>query len=273
MRSPTESTRSSRGAAASITASIVPVSESSELTGQYATATVAVDLPHVPLEAGAGPENPPCPACGEPLFPWVGMPVGTGIAHRCEACGLGVLSHGEKFFFPKRVGERQPGETKLKIEFSFDPGSTGDVLKELELDRTEDGSYEFENRDSLCAALTGGAWSGLGTDRRYRLTPKALTDAIATRDQVVTGTRFRPLKGIAAMWQSGINMFTFGQNIALGSFGKATKVAADHGWKTALDWFISIVLAIPALVIAAPLELIAIAFRKGCAARSGVQVL
>ena len=234
---------------------------------------MAVDLPHVPLEAGAGPENPPCPACGEPLFPWVGMPVGTGIAHRCEACGLGVLSHGEKFFFPKRVGERQPGETKLKIEFSFDPGSTGDVLKELELDRTEDGSYEFENRDSLCAALTGGAWSGLGTDRRYRLTPKALTDAIATRDQVVTGTRFRPLKGIAAMWQSGINMFTFGQNIALGSFGKATKVAADHGWKTALDWFISIVLAIPALVIAAPLELIAIAFRKGCAARSGVQVL
>ena len=27
--------------------------------------------PVVPLEAGAGPENPPCPACGEPLFGWL----------------------------------------------------------------------------------------------------------------------------------------------------------------------------------------------------------
>ena len=27
--------------------------------------------PVVPLEAGAGPDNPPCPACGEPLFGWI----------------------------------------------------------------------------------------------------------------------------------------------------------------------------------------------------------
>ena len=83
------------------------------------------------------------------------MPVGSGIAHKCEACGLAVLSHGEKFFFPKRAGERQPGETGLKIEFSFDPGSTENVLAELELDRQADGSFEFENRDSLVCALAG----------------------------------------------------------------------------------------------------------------------
>ena len=201
------------------------------------------------------------------------MPVGTGIAHRCEACGLAVLSHGEKFFFPKRAGERKPGESGLKIEFSFDPGSTADVLAELDLDRAGDGSIEFENRDSLACSLTGGAWTGLGTSRRYRITPKALTDAIATRDQIVTETRFRPLRGIAAMWQSGINMFTFGQNIVLGSLGKAEKVAADHGWKRGLDWFISVVLAIPAMVIAAPLELVAIGFRKGSSVRAGIQVL
>lgn len=234
---------------------------------------MSVDLPHVPLEAGAGPDNPPCPACGEPLFPWVGMPVGSGVAHRCEACGLAVLSHGEKFFFPKRVGERQPGETGLRIEFSFDPGSSGDVLAELESDRLEDGSVEYENRDSLSASLTGGAWTGLGTERRYRLTPNALTDLIAARDQVVTRTRFRPLRGIALMWQSGINMFTFGQNVVLGSLGKTHKVAADHTWKRALDWFISLVVAIPAIVVAVPLELLGIAFRKGSAARSRIQVL
>src|ERR1700710_1027638 len=66
--------------------------------------------PVVPLEAGAGPENPPCPACGEPLFGWLaeqerlrapgpprescGLGGGWGPAapvRRCESCGLGVV--------------------------------------------------------------------------------------------------------------------------------------------------------------------------------------
>ena len=75
------------------------------------------------------------------------------------------------------------------------------------------------------------------------------------------------------MWQSGINMFTFGQNVVMGSLGKSHRVVADRGWKRALDWFISVVLAIPAMVVAAPLELLAILFRKGSAARAHVQVL
>ena len=42
----------------------------------------------VPLEAGAGPENPPCPACGEPLFGWIGEKPGLpGPVRRCESCG------------------------------------------------------------------------------------------------------------------------------------------------------------------------------------------
>lgn len=246
---------------------------SEELTGQYATQTLAIDLPRVPLEAGAGPENPPCPACGEPLFPWVGMPVATGIAHRCEACGLAVLSHGERFDFPKRPGETDSGERGLKIDFLFDPGQASDALAELDRDRTGEGSYLFDNRASLACWLTGGAWVGLGTDRRYRFTPKAVTDLVATRDQVVTRTHWRPGRGIAVMWQSGINMFTFGQNVVLGAFGKSHRVVADRPWKRALDWFISAVVAIPAIVIAAPLELLGILFRKGSSARSDVQVL
>ena len=48
--------------------------------------------PVVPLEAGAGPENPPCPAGGEPLFGWVGAKPGlAGPVRRCESCGLGVV--------------------------------------------------------------------------------------------------------------------------------------------------------------------------------------
>jgi hypothetical protein len=45
--------------------------------------------PAVPLEAGIGPENPPCPVCGEPLFGWV--TVGGAPVRRCESCGLGVV--------------------------------------------------------------------------------------------------------------------------------------------------------------------------------------
>jgi len=240
---------------------------SEESTAQYATATLTVDLPHVPLEAGAGPENPPCPACGEPLFPWVGMPVATGIAHSCEACGLGVLSHGDKFSFPKRDEAADP------VAPTFDPGTAEDALAELDEAREEDGSYVFDNRASLACWITGGAWVGLGSDRRYRFTPKSITDLIATRDQIVTKTSWRPLRGIAVMWQSGINMFTFGQNVVMGSFGKSHRVLGNRPWKRGLDWFISIAVAIPAIIVAVPAELIAILFRRGASARSRIQVL
>jgi hypothetical protein len=192
------------------------------------------------------------------------MPVGSGIAHRCEACGLGVLTHGEKFVF---------GPDGRETTFTFDPGSAEDALRELDRGREEDGSVVFENRDSLQCWITGGAWVALGTEHNYCFTPEAVTRLIATRDQVVTKIRWRPLRGIATTWQSGLNMFTFGQNVVLGAAGKAFRVAADRPWKRALDWFISAALAIPAIVVAVPLELIGMAFRKGGSARAQVQVL
>ena len=218
------------------------------------------DLPHVPLEAGAGPDNPPCPACGEPLFPWVGMPVGTGTAHRCEACGLGVL-----------IQHAEPARPDL--EAAFDPGTTAGALEALDEEAGEDGSLRFLNRSSLQASLSGGAWTGLGTDRPYVFTPDALRDLVANRDQVVTELRWLPGTGIATMWQSGINMFTFGQNVALGALGRAFAVPARRGWQRVLDGFISVALAIPAAVVALPLELLGGLFRRGGAYRARFQVL
>lgn len=218
------------------------------------------DLPHVPLEAGAGPDNPPCPACGEPLFPWVGMPVGTGTAHRCEGCGLGVLILND---VPARPD----------LEARFDPGTTEGALRSLDRRLDGDSEFHFDNPGSFQAGLTGGAWSGLGTDQPYLFTPDALRDLVAHRDQVVTDLRWRPLTGISQLWQSGINMFTFGQNTALGSLGKAHPVPARKGWQRSLDWFISVALAVPAMMVAVPLELLGGLFRKGGTYRARFQVL
>lgn len=204
------------------------------------------DLPTVPLEAGLSPENPPCPACGEPLFPWVGLPVGTGLAHRCEACGLGTLSRS---------------------------GQTADALADLDRDRNEDGSYTFENRASLQAMLTGGAWSGLATEHAYRFTPDSLGRLVAARDQTVKKSRWMPGSGIASMWQSGINMFTFGHNLALGAFGRAVKIPARRGWQRVLDVFITVVLAVPAIVFAVPIELLGGLLRRGGRYRVELEVL
>ena len=56
------------------------------------SAEPAPRTPVVPLEAGAGPDNPPCPACGEPLFGWIDSRQGlAGPVARCESCGLGVV--------------------------------------------------------------------------------------------------------------------------------------------------------------------------------------
>ena len=175
-----------------------------------------------------------------------------------------MLVHGEKFRF---------GSDGAETPYRYDPGTAEEALRELDLGREEDGSIVFDNRASLQGWVTGGAWVGLGTERRYCFTPEAVTRLIAVRDQAVTKVRWRALRGIATMWQSGINMFTFGQNVVLGALGKAHAVEADRPWKRGLDWFISAAVAIPAIIAAVPLELIGILFRRGGAARARIQVL
>ena len=204
------------------------------------------DIPHVPLEAGLGPDNPPCPACGEPLFPWVGLPVSSGVAHRCESCGLGTLAT-----IPNQA----------------------EAMADLDADAIGKGWYAYDNRRSWQASLTGGAWYGLSSSRDCCFTPEAVRDLVANRDQVVTRNRWMPVRSIATMWQSGINMFTFGQNIALAAFGKARPTRAREPWQRGLDAFISVALAIPAMVVAIPLELIAGLFRRGGRYKVQFQVL
>jgi len=192
--------------------------------------------PVVPLEAGAGPENPPCPACGEPLFGWMdARPDLAGRVSRCESCGLGVIG---------------------------DSGGAEEALHEL--DRLGAGSgAPIANRGGFSAWMGRAGWAGLERGARHLFTVEAIRRLVARRDQVVSSTRWAPIASIATMWQTILNSFTFGHNIALGALGRRIPAPAERPWKRALDALISVVVAVPAVIVAVPLELVAAALGRG----------
>jgi hypothetical protein len=190
----------------------------------------------VPLEAGAGPDNPPCPACGEPLFGWLadedrlGAPV-----RRCESCGLGI------------VGESAGTEEALEA-----------------LDRLGDKERaRIVNRASLACSIGGAGWAGLQPGVHYLFTVEAVRRLVAGRDQVVRRRRWVPGPSFAQSWQTLLNSVTFGHNVALAALGAGRGARAELRWQRRLDGLISIVLAIPAAIVAVPVELAGALFRSG----------
>jgi len=197
--------------------------------------------PVVPLEAGAGPDNPPCAACGEPLFGWIDQRPGlAGPVRRCESCGLGVVGT---------------------------PGAAAEALREL--DRLGEGqALRIADRDGFAAWIGGAGWAGLERGARYLFTTEAVRRLVAHRDQVVKSARWSPGAGIATMWQTLINSATFGRNLVVGR-----SVEAKKPWQRRIDWLAVVILAVPALAISLPLELVAAACRKGSARSLEVELL
>lgn len=182
----------------------------------------------VPLEAGAGPDNPPCPACGEPLFGWIARKEGlAGAVRRCESCGLAVAGA---------------------------PAGAEEAL--LELDSLRDGeTILIANRAGFSCALGGAGWAGLQARSRHFFTPEAVRRLVARRDQVVKSQRWQPMASLAVTWQTLLNSVTFGHDVALGTLGKADAIPASQPWQRRIDALASVVLAIPALALAVPIEL------------------
>ena len=203
--------------------------------------------PVVPLEAGASPDNPPCPACEEPLFGWLAPQPGlAGAVSRCESCGLGVVG-----------GEPDPQE----------------ALQEL--DRLRDGEcLRIANRTSFAAALGSAGWAGLAPGSRYLFTTESVRRLIARRDQVVASCRWLPGASIMSTWGTLLNSVTFGHNVALAALGGGAIAApAAKRWQRRIDALASIVLAIPAMLIALPIELAGGIFRRGAILRVRSQLL
>jgi hypothetical protein len=192
--------------------------------------------PVVPLEAGAGPDNPPCPACGEPLFGWLAEQERLGApVRRCESCGLGV------------VGDSAGTEEALEAL-----GRSGDQERARIVDRA-----------GFACSLGGAGWAGLEPGVHYLFTVEAVRRLVAGRDQVVRRRRWVPGQSLLLTWQTLLNSVTFGHNVALAALGRGTADPADERWQRRIDALASIVLAIPAAAIALPIELAAALFRSG----------
>ena len=193
--------------------------------------------PVVPLEAGAGPDNPPCPACGEPLFGWIDRRPGlAGPVSRCESCGLGVVGAD---------------------------ASTEEALHEL--DRCGDGSGRtIVNRAGFAAWIGGAGWAGLEPGARYLFTPESVRRLVANRDQIVASTRWSPAKGVATMWQTILNSATFGHN---GSWSANRSGRPKAAWQRRIDWLVVVACwrFPPRHRRWLPLELAGALFRRGSA--------
>jgi len=164
---------------------------------------------------------------------------------RCESCGLGVIG---------------------------DADGSADALAALDrLSREE--AITIVSRAGFAAWIGSAGWAGLEPESHYLFTPEAVRRLIANRDQVVASARWMPGAGVASMWQTLLNGLTFGRNVALGALGRGTSVPADRPWQRRIDALISILAAIPAILVAVPLELIAAIFRRGAVIRLRYELL
>lgn len=170
------------------------------------------------LSSGASPQNPPCPACGEPLFGWAKIRPDGAPVRRCERCGMAV------------VGGAATREEAVA------------ALAEVR-------GASVPNRASAGAWLGSSGWAGLNRDSRFLFTG----DAVAR----LGGETERPGPDYPAMWQTIVNSFTFGHNFALSGGRRGPSTPAPALWQRAIDWVIVVATFIPLVAVAAVVESVA----------------
>lgn len=189
----------------------------------------------------------PCPACGSKLYGWTAAhgPFDRSerlVLDRCETCGLAVT--------------RAPSPPDVEAE--IDP-----FLKEL-----TDGSLTLTapNRRSFSGGIGGAGWAGLEPDRRrLHLNPESARLLLARRG-LEAGEVRTPFgaEGRRLMVQTFLNAFTFRDNfLANARAGRFESAAGGERWLQRLDWTVSALVYVPAMLFAVPLEAVAAAAGRG----------
>jgi hypothetical protein len=185
-----------------------------------------------------------CPACGEPLYGWVKVDSTDGqswVVDRCERCGLGVTR-----------GVPDPDAVFESVRRGLRPGQTAEM--------------RFPNRASLQAGIGGDRWAALELPtQRLHPTPRSLRLLLERHGLVATRVR-QPSFGrnVVWMWQTLFNGFTFHTNFARDVIrGRLRPKTARNVAAFAVDALVSVLAALPIALVAVPLELGAVAARRG----------
>ncbi len=200
----------------------------------------------VSLEQAAGPDSARCPADGEPLFVWVET-TGYGaredqVIDRCENCGLVVVrgqvpTPDEAAERLLSVGERREGRVAVKMA----------------------------NAASLQAWLGAENWAALRPGGHgLEPTPRAARLLLARRGLEVRRIRHLARPGMAAMWQTLLNLLTFHRDFA--SEAASGRLRSGTGRGRAAFWtdvVVTLLAAIPTAFIAVLLEIGAVLARRG----------
>ncbi len=210
----------------------------------------------VSLEQGAGPEAARCPACGQPLFVWVedirrvapiGAPSRNGpredqVIDRCENCGL----------LAARDAAASPDAAAEQLLLGSEP-------------RRERIAIRTENAASLQAWLGAENWAALrpgGTG--IKPTPRAASLLLARRALEVRRVRHLVRPGMAAMWQTLLNLLTFHRDFAAEAVSRRLRPGTGRGrvayW---MDAVVTVLAAVPTAIIAVALESAAVVARHG----------
>jgi hypothetical protein len=185
-----------------------------------------------------------CPLCGQALYPWVTPPAGESgrpILDRCENCGAAV--------------ER---------------GAVVDLMRELNAISVvePDGMRwaQLPNRASLQAGIGGEAWAAIDAgDGALIQTPRSLELLAERTGYEVESLGFAVLaRNQGWMWQTLLNGLTLHPNFAREALAGRLRPSSGRGRLAFGVDLVASVLAAPLVVlVSVPLELIAVALRRG----------
>jgi hypothetical protein len=211
----------------------------------------------VSLEQAAGPQSPRCPADGEPLFVWVET-IGYGaredqVIDRCENCGM-VVVRGQ-VPTPDDAAERLlSGAEQRDGRFAFRATNAASLQAWL----------GAENWAALRIPTKRVAPGGAPSHNGLEPTPRAARLLLARRGLEVRRSRHLARPGMAAMWQTLLNLLTFHRDFA--SEAASGRLRPGIGRGRAAFWtdvVVTLLAAIPTAFIAVLLEGGAVLARRG----------